>query len=76
MARPKPTRGLTEEQVLGRLREDPGPLAQRALRRREAWLAARQAGASAQSLRSLRRAWERGRDEALAACETAGPASR
>jgi hypothetical protein len=53
--------------VLGRLAVSDDDLAARALRRHRAWREAVERGASAKAQRSLRRAWERARDEALIA---------
>jgi hypothetical protein len=67
VGRQRPTTGLTEGMVLGRLAVSDDDLAARALRRHRAWREAVERGASAKAQRSLRRAWERARDEALIA---------
>ena len=67
MGRQRPTAGLTEEMVLARLAAIDHDLAARALRRHRAWREAVERGASAKAQRSLRRAWERARDDALIA---------
>jgi hypothetical protein len=59
--------GLTEDMVLARLAASDDDLAARALRRHRAWRDAVERGTSAKAQRSLRRAWERARDEALIA---------
>ncbi len=53
--------------VLARFAVSDDDLAARALRRHRAWREAVERGASAKAQRSLRRAWERARDEALIA---------
>ena len=53
--------------ILARLAASDHELAVRALRRHRAWREAVEQGASARGQRTLRRAWERARDEALAA---------
>jgi hypothetical protein len=53
--------------VLARLAASDDDLAARALRRHRACREAVERGASAKAQRSLRRAWERARDEALIA---------
>jgi hypothetical protein len=53
--------------VLARLAASDDDLAARALRRHRAWREAVELGTSAKAQRSLRRAWERARDEALIA---------
>ena len=53
--------------VLARLAAIDHGLAARALRRHRAWREAVERGASAKAQRSLRRAWERARDDALIA---------
>jgi hypothetical protein len=66
MGRPRPSAGLTDQTVLAKLADADHEIAARALRRHRAWRDAVAADASRQAQRSLRRAWERGRDEALA----------
>jgi hypothetical protein len=73
MGRRRPTSGLTEEMVLARLAASDQELAARALRRHRAWRDAVERGAGARAQRSLRRAWERARDEALIAIATETP---
>jgi hypothetical protein len=53
--------------ILARLADSDHELAVRALRRHRAWREAVEQGASARGQRTLRRAWERARDEALVA---------
>jgi hypothetical protein len=67
VGRQRPTVGLTEDMVLARLAASDDDLAARALRRHRAWRDAVERGTSAKAQRSLRRAWERARDEALIA---------
>ncbi len=67
MGRRRPTSGLTEEMVLALLAATDHDLATRALRRHRAWKDAVERGAGPRAQRSLRRAWERARDEALIA---------
>jgi hypothetical protein len=67
MGRQRPTTGLTEDMVLARLAASDHDLAVRALRRHRAWRESVERGTSAKAQRSLRRAWERARDEALIA---------
>jgi hypothetical protein len=59
--------GLTQDMVLARLAASDDDLAACALRRHRAWREAVERGAGAKARRSLRRAWERARDEALIA---------
>ena len=59
--------GLPDEMVLALLADADQEFAVRALRRHEAWRQAVQHGSSSRCKRSLRRAWERARDEALIA---------
>jgi hypothetical protein len=73
MGRGRPTSGLTEDMVLAMLAASDHELAARALRRHRAWRDAAERGASARAQRSLRRAWERGRDEALIAIAAETP---
>ena len=73
MTRRRPTTGLTEEMVLAKLAASDHELAARALRRYRAWREAVDRGAGARAQRSLRRAWERGRDEALIAIAAQAP---
>jgi hypothetical protein len=67
VGRQRPTAGLTEDIILARLAASDDDLAARALRRHRAWREAVEFGTSAKAQRSLRRAWERARDEALIA---------
>jgi hypothetical protein len=73
MGRRRPTSGLTERMVLARLAASEHELAARALRRHRAWQQAVEEGAGARAQRSLRRAWERARDDALIALATEEP---
>jgi hypothetical protein len=70
MGRRRPTTEMTEAGVLIRLAGADDELCARALRRHQAWRKAVDAGAGAKAQRSLRRASERGRDEALVALST------
>jgi hypothetical protein len=58
--------------VLARLAASDHGLAARALRRHRAWREAAERGASARTQRTLRRAWQRARDDALIALSVAG----
>jgi len=58
---------LTEEAILARLAATDHELAARALCRHRAWRGAVERGAGGKAQRSLRRAWERARDDALIA---------
>src|SRR5687767_2180213 len=69
--RRRPLAGLTDEMVLARLAGNDDEFAARALHRHHAWRQAVEAGSSSQSKRTLRRAWERARDEALIALSVA-----
>lgn len=71
MGRQRPTAGLTEDMVLARLAASDDDSAARALRRHRAWRKEVELGISAKAQRSLRRAWERARDEALIAVSAA-----
>lgn len=71
--RDRPSAGLSEEMVLARLTRGDHELAARALRRHDAWQQAIERGATSETKRTLRRAWERARDEALAALSMTEP---
>jgi hypothetical protein len=58
--------------ILARLAASDHELAARALRRHRAWREAVEQGNTAKGQRSLRRAWERARDDALIAISVAG----
>jgi hypothetical protein len=76
VGRQRPTAGLTEDTILARLAASDHELAARALRRHRAWREAVEQRAGAKSQRTLRRAWERARDDALialAATEISAP---
>jgi hypothetical protein len=66
---------MTEERVLTTLAAADDELSARALRRHQAWREAVDARAGAKAERSLRRAWERGRDEALRALDVVAAAA-
>jgi DNA-binding GntR family transcriptional regulator len=59
--------------VLAKLAASNRDLAARALRRHRAWRDAVERGAGARAQRSLRRAWERARDDALIALAAEAP---
>ena len=65
--RQRPTAGLSEKMLLARLTRTNHALAARALRRHDTWQQAVERGATSATKRTLRRAWERARDEALVA---------
>ena len=71
MARRRPTSGLTEDVILARLAAADDEFAMRALRRYGAWREAVERDTSPRGQRTLRRAWERARDEALLALTAA-----
>jgi hypothetical protein len=62
---------LTEDMILARLAATDHELAARALCRHRAWREAVERGASGKAQRTLRRAWERARDDALIALSVA-----
>jgi hypothetical protein len=68
-----PCTGLAKEAVLALLADTDYGAAVRALRRHRAWRDAAAAGGSWKAQRSLRRAWERGRDQALAVLDASAP---
>lgn len=67
--RRRPTAGLSEEMVLARLIHADHVLAARALRRHDDWRRAVERDATSSTKRTLRRAWERARDQALVALD-------
>lgn len=67
--RQRPTAGMSEKMVLAQLIRTDHSLAARALRRHDALQQAVDRGATPATKRTLRRAWERARDEALVALD-------